>query len=502
MNFKLLILLFALLVGSISHGQNKRYTKILDEFIEQGMTDWNIPGLSAVVVQNNDVVYHRSFGVLEKDKDQKVNEETLFTMASTTKAITAICLGMLVDEGKIAWNDNVIEHYPNFNVSDPYVRSTATIKDVLTHVIGFDGVATWYGSLSDTTQSAVYENYKKMEQIFPFRSSWEYSNDMYAVAGAIIEHVSGDSYSTFIKKRIFEPLEMNHSILGYDNVLGSSNAATPHDYDSESNVYTVSHSNVDHYRAAGGIWSCTKDVVNYLKFINNQGVFNGEILLKKATFDYLFTPHVTLTPEQFHYPICDVDPPNWLTYGLGWFQHDYNGTKIDFHTGSLHGLVSIIGVIREKNTAVYLFANQDHAEFRHAFLYKALDLYAFDSNDTEWDQKIIAVTQAKSLKFKRYRERVLETRVEGTSPAHDLNEYAGMYYNNELGRVQILVDGDQLKLKLNQFDASELQHWNYETFKGVQLETLSSAIPFVTFINSNIGTIESLRIFGQYWNKR
>lgn len=493
--------LLFLLISNLAFNQNLKYNKILDEFIDKGMDDWKIPGASVLIVQDQQVVYHKSFGLRDINNKDEVNGKTLFTMASTTKAITAMCLGILVDQEKIKWTDRVVDHFPEFKLADPYVTSQATIEDLLTHRIGFHGVASLYSSLSDTTREAVYQKFSKMEQKFPFRSSWEYSNQMYGIAGHVIYKVSGIPYADFVKQKIFDPLGMNHSIVRFNDLMKVENKVKPHDYDSKDSLFIVDYNELDNLDAAGAIWSCTDDLVNYLKFLNANGEFDGKRIISENTFEYLFSPKVTMTAKQFSYPVTNLRKVNFMTYGLGWFQHDYEGLKVDMHTGSLHGLISILGTIREKKVSVYFFGNLDHAEFRHAFLYKALDLYGLNNTKSEWGDEVLNYSRPKEISRKKNYEKYRENRKEGTQPAHDLKEYCGRYVNENLGSMEVTEKDGKLHVKFNQLESMGLSHWNYETFKGDGTLFWGGYHPHITFINGNDGKIWQLRSIGEVWNK-
>ena len=133
---KIVLLLLVCLTTSISISQDTRKTKILDGIVQQGMADWKIPGLAVVVVKDGKTVFKKTYGVKSIETKEPVTSETLFAMASTTKAMVAMSLGNLVDEGKLNWNDKVLQHLPDFQLSDPYVANDARVKDLLTHNLG------------------------------------------------------------------------------------------------------------------------------------------------------------------------------------------------------------------------------------------------------------------------------------------------------------------------------------------------------------------------------
>ncbi len=248
------------------------------------------------------------------------------------------------------------------------------------------------------------------------------------------------------------------------------------------------------------VWSTTNDVSNYLTFLVNDGVFKGDTIIQPATFQYLFKPHSILT-ENDVYPTNKLTKPKWNTYGLGWFQQDYRGEKLDFHTGSLSGLVALTGIIHDKDVAVYVFANLDHAELRHAIMYKAMDLYAFKDDNRDWHKEIFKLyagfrENAKEAKKKRNEGRIMET-----SPSLTLDQYSGTYQNEMLGSVTISLVNGQLQINVNKHLNYKMEHWHHNTF-------ITSKDPrwrFESLINFNLNTsgkIEELEVFEEKFTKK
>jgi len=189
-----------------------------------------------------------------------------------------------------------------------------------------------------------------------------------------------------------------------------------------------------------------------------------------------------------------------MTYGLGWFQQDYRGNKLDFHTGSLPGLVAIAGVIHDHNMAVYVFANLDHAEIRHAILYKAIDLYVFNDDSRSWHRetfKLYSDLKEEAIKARKKRE---NERVLATSPTLVLEEYAGKYHHEMLGNINVSVVEHNLFLNINDFLYYETEHWNYDTY-------ITNRDPkwreryFINFNLNESGKINELEFLGEKFIK-
>jgi len=497
--FKILIISsFCLLSISSIFAQDDSNGKKLDAMIEEGMQDWQIPGLVAVVVKDGEVVFKKTYGIKDIESNDPVDENTLFNMGSTTKAIIAISIGMLVDQGKLNWDDKVRDHLPSFELSDPYITADARIKDLLTHNLGIGG-ADLLWALDSVSTAETIERFKLAKRTYPLRGGFTYQNIMYAIAGEVIGAVSGEHWTTFVENNIFKPLEMTRSVAKTIDILQAGNYTTPHFNDPEDGLVKVGYTFSDQIGAAGMIWSSASDISNYLKFLVNDGVFNSDTLIQPSTFNYLFKPQTILT-ENWYYPTNALTKPKWNTYGLGWFQQDYRGNKLDFHTGSITGLIAIAGVMHDHDMAVYVFANLDHAELRHAILYKAIDLYVFDDDSRDWHEetfKLYSGFREGAIRAVKKRD---EERVLGTNPSLALEEYTGTYRHEMLGSVNVSLEEGQLHFDLNDYRFYKTEHWHYDTFISNKDPQFRSKV-LISFNLNTSGNVMDLTVFGQQFIK-
>ncbi|MBK8518157.1 MAG: serine hydrolase [Saprospiraceae bacterium] len=489
--FSTLLTCFIIII--LTNAQNQNSIR-LNAMIEQGMKDWKIPGLSAIVVKDGEVVFQKSYGVRDKEANLPVDNNTLFAMASTTKAIVAMSLGMLVDQGKIKWTDKVRDHLPAFKLSDVYVSADARVKDLLTHNLGIENAdLLWVLDSMSTAQTV--ERFSLANKVYPLRGGYTYQNIMFVIAGQLIEAVSGHHWTDFVSQNIFKRLEMTRTRAKSTDIISAGNYTYPYFNDSEDGIVRMNHTFSDQIGSAGMIWSCTNDIGNYLRFLVNNGVYKGDTLLRPATFGYLFKPQ-SMLPDEGAYPTNALTKPKWNTYGLGWFQQDYKGTKLDFHTGSLSGLVAIAGLVRDHNMAVYVFANLDHAELRHAIMYKAIDLFVFGDDSRDWHAetfKLYEEIQQKELDTLKKRK---DGRVMNTKPSLNINQYAGIYKNQMLGKLTVSVKNEKLNLNFNDYRSYDAEHWHFDTFITSKNQRSRSESLF-NFILDQSGKAESVEIFGK-----
>ncbi|MEO0570625.1 MAG: serine hydrolase [Bacteroidota bacterium] len=496
---KKIILLFSILLTTFSSiSQNDKKVHVLDNMIQQGIKDWKIPGLAVVVVKDGETVFKKTYGVKSIESKEPVDLETLFAMASTTKAMVAMSLGILVDEGKLDWNDKVKKHLPSFQLSDPYIANDARVKDLLTHNLGMAN-ADMLWVLDSVSTKETLRRFASTKKAYPLRGGYTYQNIMYVAAGQVIEALSGMPWHKFVETRLFRPLGMNRSQAQSVNILTAENYVTPHYNFEEKGVQVVDRNYSDQIGAAGMMWSSIDDISKYLKFIQNGGVHHQDTIVQPETLKTLFRPH-TLIPKNQFYPTAELTDPNWLSYGLGWFQHDYRGEKLDFHTGSLQGVIALAGVMHSKNTAVYVFGNMDHAELRHAILYQTMDLFAFNDLTTNWHPKVFELYKAIAKEGKdRLKKRAAERKGD-TAPSLNLEAYTGNYHHPLCGEVMIEIEDQTLLLNFNTFEMIKASHWHYNTFMTVPNQLFVSPYPLNFHLNSR-GKVDSFEFLGYTMNK-
>jgi CubicO group peptidase (beta-lactamase class C family) len=438
----------------------------LDTFIAKGLADWKIPGLSIVVVNDKGVVYEKGFGVREIGKPGKVDAHTMFGMMSTTKAMTALALAMLVDEGKLAWDDPIIKHLPGLRLPNAYLTEHVTVRDALRHTSGVQD-ADFLWAREDMSTKEVIRRLEYVPATAALRSDFIYNNVMYQVAGEVVAAVSGMRWEDFVAKRIMTPIGMSESASTMQRMRSgsSTNISIPH-AEIDGAVRAIEDSSVDTVPAAGAAWSNAHDAGKWLAFLLAGGKANGKQLVSEANFKELFMPQVAVQREQFGYPTTKLTNSHFTAYGLGWFLQDYRGQFVAMHTGSMDGRTSIIGMLPDAKVGVYVFGNLDHAEFRHALMWKVLDLYS-GAPARDWNGETLALYGGLKKEKRAKQEAEDVKRIAGTKPSHPLADYVGTYRHPTWGDATVTLDGDTLVLRFG--TASEmtgrLAHWHYDTFR-------------------------------------
>ena len=436
--------------------------KALDPYVAKAVKDWNLPGLAIAVVHQGRLVFAKGYGLRDVGKPEAVDTQTIFAIASTTKAITAAALGMLVDEGKVRWDDPVIKHVPTFQMQDPWATRETTVRDLITHRGGLPNADyLWTGG--DNTREEVIRRIRFIPPAYSFRGGYVYHNVMYTVAGAVIEAASGMSWDDFVRRRIFEPLGMSRSVTTLADAVTRDNRAMPHGTVGDT-LKVSGNSTADGIGPAGSVWSSVADMSKWVRFMLDTGRVNGKPLLTPETWAELFKPATILPPwTGTSAPQLRLAKPHFRTYALGWFQQDYLGRQVDFHTGSLTGMTAINGLIREEGIGVYIITNTS-SEIRHALMFKVFDMF-LGQPSRDWSGEMLALSRADQARQDSVAARNRRVRAEGTKPSLGLEKYAGTYVDSLFGKVVVTMENGALRYRSSSTQAGTLEHWQYDSFQ-------------------------------------
>jgi CubicO group peptidase (beta-lactamase class C family) len=435
----------------------------LDAYAQKAMSQWKVPGLALAVVKDDRVVLAKGYGVLEVGKKELVDENTLFAIASNTKAFTATALGLLVQEGKIKWDDPVIDYLPGFALHDPVATKKITIRDLLCHRAGLGkwaGDLTWYASTYDTRE--VMRRIRFQEPAFDFRTGYGYTNLMYLAAGEIIPVVTKKSWSDFIKERFFKPLGMTRSNTSVKDLATTTNVARPHMI-KDGRVTPIEYVDIDNVAPPGAINSSVKDLAQWLRLQLADGKLDGKQLVDAAIIKETRKSH-TLVPfsdeARKRYPSA-----HFAAYGLGWGLMDYRGRLVIRHGGGLDGMFSFTGLMPEEKLGIVVLTNMEDHDLMTALVYHVFDAYlGVDFQD--YSARFFKLHQEELKKRKKERQKTRGERVVGTKSSHAWTEYSGLYESRVYGRAEIKHRNGRLTLHLGAHPqiVGMISHWHHDTF--------------------------------------
>ncbi|AEE53079.1 serine hydrolase [Haliscomenobacter hydrossis] len=432
-----------------------------DTYAAKAMAAWQMPGMAVAIVKDGKVIFKKGYGVRELGATNAVNTQTQFSCASTTKAMTAVCMAILVDEGKVNWDDHVVKYLPEFQLYDPHVTRELRIRDLFTHNSGV-GNADFLWSIMNVSSEEVLRKMQQVEPSYSLRSSFIYQNIFYLAAGKVIEKISGQKWEYFIQARIFKPLGMTNTYPTLQSTP-TANLSKPH-YRVNGVIKVIAATSADQIGPAGSVHSCIDDMSKWMTCMLDSSKYAGGRLLEPHTWAELFRPQVLVPASEF-YPTMQLIKPNWTSYALGWFQHDYKGKKINYHTGSLAGEIAMHAQLPEAKLGIYVFGNFDHAEVRHALVYKTFDLFALGGT-RDWNAEFLTLYQGILAQNDKAEAEFKAKQIPYTQPTKRLTEYVGKYTHPLYGEAVVVLDDNKLVVTLNQFISAKLGHWHYDTFRG------------------------------------
>lgn len=433
-----------------------------DAYVEKALRDWEVPGAAVAVVRGDSVVFARGYGVRELGKPERVDENTVFVIASITKSFTSAAVGMLVDEGKVAFDEPAARYLPDLQLPDPWVSREFTVRDMLAHRSGLErGDWLWHGTAFDRAE--VVRRLRHLRPVGPFRTTYGYSNNMYIAAGQMVAGVTGKSWDDVMKERIFRPLGMTRSNTSVLDLPALDNVASPHEK-LEGRLRVVPPGNLDNEGPGGSINSSVMDMTRWIRLQLAGGAFGGTRLLDSATLRQAHTPQ-TLMPitaaHHVYYP--DV---HFLTYGLGWEILDYRGEKLVHHGGAFDGMRARLAMLPEKDLGVIILTNRGWGNLLAEVLRnRVLDAY-LGVPARDWSAEYLAWARKEAAEGEAYERRVAAARIRGTKPALPLAGYTGTYADEAFGAGTVRLENGRLVMTLGPRHTAELEHWHHDTFRA------------------------------------
>ncbi|MEW4925320.1 serine hydrolase [Algibacter sp. 2305UL17-15] len=432
----------------------------LDSQIHQLIKDFEIPGLSIGVIRNDSIIFSKGYGNLEIHKEGKIDENTIFGIGSISKSFTALTLGILVDEGKVDWDDKVKAYLPYFELYTPYVTDNFTIRDLLTHRSGLKDVSggtLWYHS--DYSREEIIKRLKYLEPVSGFREKPAYQNVMYVVASEIVKEVSGMSWDNFVKTKVFDKLKMNNTTSLSAERESSSNLAQPHIWNEDYEKVAIKQEIGDNLAPGGFIYSSSSEMSNYMRLLLNNGVIGNDTIVSPKIINEIFKPQII-------YPIGGAPFYNEFTsYGFGWWLTPKNGHKIIEHSGGIDGMSANLVMIKDMNLGFVILTNE--AEEPATFLLTAKILEQLFNDESYNIYARVLDYRNKSLKRRKESPSQISKTI-NTKPSLELEKYVGKYNDKMYGDIlinNIKSGGLEITFSHSQVFKGKLEHWHFDTFK-------------------------------------
>lgn len=462
-----------LCVAAMAHAQ---VPAAFDARVEQAMRSRDVPGMAISIVQDGRIVHAKGYGVRRLGGTEAVDADTLFPTGSTGKAVTAAALAILVDDGKLGWDDKVIDHLPEFGMHDAWVTREMTVGDLLLHRSGLGLGAGDLLFIPRTSRSRadIVRALRDIKPASSFRSGYAYDNILYIVAGELVSRVSGQPWEEFVRTRIFQPLGMQTAVSDEKDRFANPNRVQPHARP-DTRLRGLGAQQVLPEREglgqvgapAGGLSWSARDFARWMQLQLALGALpdgKGRIY-SEASARAMWSPQVPIPIHPYPAPISDITP-QFSAYGYGWNVQDYRGVKVIQHGGAVFGVLAFVVLVPERGLGISLQINSEDVEVMRGLGYELLDHYlGFEARDwvgafTTWNRERLA---GGLDALKKSADRIARV----SKPSLAASGYAGRYTDAWYGPVTIAEQGGALRLDFMQTPGMKgtLKHWQYDTFR-------------------------------------
>lgn len=466
-----------------------------DAFVTDLMTDWDVPGVAIAVVKDQEVVYQQGYGLRDKEQGLPVDVNTIFAIGSSSKAFTALALGILVDEGKLDWYAPVRDYMPDFQLYDPTATAQMSTIDLLSHRSGLPRHdLLWYGT--SLSRADLFKKLRHLQPTKDFRSFMQYQNLMYMTAGYLIERITGQTWEDFVQQRIFDPLGMTRSNTSVDVTQQQENIALPYtrpELDENPELRRVPFRNIDAVGPAGSINSSVADMVQWVR-LNLEGGAVGETrIVSEEVIKQQHQRHMPIIREAMMFKQLDEHPDvGQASYGLGWFVQQYRGTRWVHHGGSIDGFNCFVSLLPDKNIGVVAIGNRSGS--LPVIMCAAANVHdrLLGLEPLDWNAIFHEYHEQQIDEIRQGTQKLLDSQKPNAPATHPLAAYSGTYTHVAYGPITVGTNGDTLSVKYNDTAFDEVRHLHYNVFL-LKNATLPTYLP-VNFAIGSDGEISSVSV--------
>jgi CubicO group peptidase (beta-lactamase class C family) len=424
----------------------------LEKYAETGMKDWQVPGLAIAIVQGDKVVYGKAFGVKTAGRPEPVTTSTVFQIGSTSKAFTAALVAMMVDEGKVGWEDRVIDHLADFRMYDPWVTREFTIGDLLAQHSGMPAYAGDGQAFLGFDRDHIIRSLRFIKPVSSFRSRFAYVNNLFLVAGKVVERYTGRTWEEALAERIFKPLGMAETSAGVDGYTKSGDVATPHNIQGGKVApLPLDMDWVYIYGPAGGINSNVLDMAQWIRLQINDGTVDGKKLVSAENMDYTHSPKTIAGPDPRGHNVF---------YCLSWVYEEGASSPLIWHNGGTTGCHTMIAFWPRASVGIVVLSNQGTSQLPEALARRFGDLY-FGAAPRDWSREGLEKVRAAAAEAKKERPAPPVVVV----PPLPLEKYSGTYRNDVYESLRIEAGDNALAVTIGPRKMRfPLQHWDRDAF--------------------------------------
>jgi len=469
----------------------------IDALAVKSLKDFEAPGLAVCIVKDDKVILAKGYGVRQIGMKQPVTADTLFAIASCTKAFTAASVAALVDDKLMKWDDPIRKHLPWFAMADPLADREVTLRDALCHRTGLSRHdVLWFNS--PYSRDELLKRVAHIPATTSFRSTWEYNNIMFVAAGAAAGQANHTSWEELAQKRLFDKLGMKTACFRVIDALQREHAS-PHRRADDRVIDSFRWDALDHVGPAGSINANVNEMALWLRMQLNAGKLGDTRILSTAAVKEMQTAQMVVRNEGYFSIFFPLDVTAHLSYGLGWFVADYRGQRIVSHGGTLEGFRAQCVLVPEKKLGVFVVTNLGGCRLPEAMTKNLVDMLC-ELPERDWNAHYTKIDRELFELVLINAENKRKERKPDTKPTLPLADYAGEYTAADYGEASVILADDNLSMKWNGFPL-KLSHFHYDTF--------SYPSPYrgwedtrVTFQFDGAGKVKGLTLLGKDFKKR
>ena len=439
-------------------------------------------------MRGDEVVYLKGHGVRALDGKDSITPDTLFPLASCSKAFTTTAMAMLVDDGKMSWDDPVRKHVPFFRLADPLADRDVALRDLLCHRTGLRSHdLLWYHAPWTPEEAVRRAGLLPLDQ--PFRTRMQYQSTMFTAAGLAVTSAAGKPWEQFVRERLLEPLDMKSVVFTTKEAEKSADRALGHRLNRLGHPEAMPAYTFEYADAASSVHASARDLGKWLRFQLGDGTHGTKRLVSAANLAETHTPQMTIRLEGLDKEIHTET--NQMSYGMAWVIHDYRGEQIVAHGGIIDGIRVQLTLVPKKKIGIAILCNLHRTHMNQALTNTLLD-HLLGAPKKDWNAYIQTVLRKAEQQAADNQKNQLAHRHQDTKPSREAAAYAGSYEHAAYGTVRVTLERGQLVWTWNRFSGT-LDHYHYDTFV-LREDTLGE--PFVQFVLDNEGAVAVMKVAG------
>jgi CubicO group peptidase (beta-lactamase class C family) len=458
----------------------------IDPVVNDALRLWNVPG-AAVAIVSGDRVYVKGYGLRDARAKDRVTADTLFALGSCSKPFTSLLLALLVDDGKLNWDDPVRRHLEYFRLADPLADRDVTLRDLLCHRTGVDSHdLLWYRA--PWGQEEMIRKVGKLQPSKSFRSTFQYQTILYAAAGQAGAAAAGESWQALMHKRVCTPLGMTNTVVTEAERKRLSNCATPHKLTADGKIVPLAWYEFREANPAGSVCSTARDLARFLSLQLGEGAYQGKQLVSAESLLETRTPQFALPVKG---PVRLMNPYTLqMSYGMGWVIEDYRGRLLNVHGGAIDGFRAQLTLVPDAHLGIAVLCNLQGTHLQPAVTNTLID-QLLGLRRKDWNAHYLKIQRDGEDERKAEAKEREARRHKGTKPSRKLSAYVGTYEDPAYGTARVTLEGGRLVWHWGSFDAP-LEHFHYDTFTARHDHLIGAQVVFILDADGDVMKMEAL----------